>query len=1381
MFEKVTLDFNPSGDCEDDEDGGKMNGNRGSLDAVIKNLKKIGSEIIDPVTETHEDLLSVQRKINKAVARFPMRRAKREMKSNRIIFKESKRKKVTCVTVLHISTNHETLVISSTEDKRISVWALSTANKITNLSGHREKISTMTTYYSDKHDPVLITGSWDESIRVWPLRQCFEKEASATSIENECLYLAGHSNKINQVIMVHGEDYHPYIASAASDRTIRIWNLKGNTLMILEDKRTDVSPTCLASYSKNDNFLLISGYKDNLVRVWNLLNDKESPRLISSHQSKISKLIVFENSLAEPIIATACKDCVIRLFDLFSGTQISSFSDNSSQITSIFVAQHKTGPVLVSGNVSGTIRLWDCNTGQVVRVFHGHEGACTDVALLPLPVSDCLIVFSSSDDCTTRAWFYTEERSMSLLLHDKEVRVNAVASMMNDSKVIVFTGTETGQVVAWSLSPKYEFGTVIWKKTVHTVPIRQLALYTPSHRLQKNSSPLEEQKISCAKPLLVTCGPDSRICFTDPISGEHVKPEIGGVDSVIACLSVYNGYFPTTQEKLAGHKEISPFIVTGGEDNVIAVWSIEKAALSFQLSGHEFDVSALNIFESTTCIQDIPSSPASSKNSGRPRRVTLSLIKEQEKFKAKKNVFPSAGDPWIISGSMDSTVRVWSIKSQQCIHIYSKNESNVNAVASLELDTGPIAVAGCEDTTIYVWRLGKDFSLMYTLIGHKDEIQSLVLHKSPSFEPVLVSGSWDLTINVWSLKSRSVMKTFEGHKREVTAVSICSTDGDAALLSASSDGTVQVHYDFLNMLPKLDAIERAFRFDLAGLNKQIFQNSCTWPRISKFVKDIGPEAFFSHFHFLFRNALEEERSDFITKFLPMTRKGLIESNDSKLSKYSLLRLALEKENRKAVMVIMRCFTKLLTTSNPQKYDELFYHQNARIAMEDLVTLAGIYPTIFQDFVIQLILVPIREKTIPVNSLYLCHDRNKKLSIRRKRETKKISHHNKVQDSEMSSPQHVSSRLKKSKKMEEVYLYIPLENPIHMQMLRAMSEVCRELDSVEIFNSDYGLLALSFAWKSFGKKEHIKQMALYMLYVIVATFSIYSFDAISSSSIWILSFIVIGMQIILDLYFFKIEVLQIMSDTWEYLYDVWNALDLIVICSGLVGNAFRLSYRYETLTSRAFLSIQSISMWFNLLFHLRAFESTGPLVSMILRIAHDMKSLIFVVIIVIIGFSQAFWLLSSGFGKDELPFATVSSSFLHSFSFMLGEYDAQSFDGLPLERFAVFLSTFFMVLVSLLLLNLLIALMGDSYADVREKGQAQWRLEQINLIIESASNMDESDLTRSDPIYFRKWEDDMRSGADLIEQSYSLEERMVMLEEKIDKLTDKLTKDNKPLH
>jgi transient receptor potential cation channel subfamily V member 6 len=183
-----------------------------------------------------------------------------------------------------------------------------------------------------------------------------------------------------------------------------------------------------------------------------------------------------------------------------------------------------------------------------------------------------------------------------------------------------------------------------------------------------------------------------------------------------------------------------------------------------------------------------------------------------------------------------------------------------------------------------------------------------------------------------------------------------------------------------------------------------------------------------------------------------------------------------------------------------------------------------------------------------------------------------------------------------------------------------------------------------------------------------------------------------------------------------------------------------------------------------------------LVSMVLRIAEDMKSLMIVVFLVLLGFSQAFWLLASetrDFDGDPStnPFATIQSSLLNSFSFMLGGYDPLAFESIPLESFALLLSCLYMLIVSILLLNLLIALMGDSYSQVREKGLAQWRLEQCQLIIENAATMKESDRARRDDIYFRKVDD--VTIDDPFVQQFDLEKSMKQLQKKQDILQKKL--------
>jgi len=63
---------------------------------------------------------------------------------------------------------------------------------------------------------------------------------------------------------------------------------------------------------------------------------------------------------------------------------------------------------------------------------------------------------------------------------------------------------------------------------------------------------------------------------------------------------------------------------------------------------------------------------------------------------------------------------------------------------------------------------------------------------------------------------------------------------------------------------------------------------------------------------------------------------------------------------------------------------------------------------------------------------------------------------------------------------------------------------------------------------------------------------------------------------------------------------------------------------------------------------------------------------------------------------------------HDSIYLFLGFDPTSFQGLELYSYGVFLSCMYMLFVTIILLNLLIALMGSSYSSVEAKGLAQWR-------------------------------------------------------------------------
>jgi hypothetical protein len=147
--------------------------------------------------------------------------------------------------------------------------------------------------------------------------------------------------------------------------------------------------------------------------------------------------------------------------------------------------------------------------------------------------------------------------------------------------------------------------------------------------------------------------------------------------------------------------------------------------------------------------------------------------------------------------------------------------------------------------------------------------------------------------------------------------------------------------------------------------------------------------------------------------------------------------------------------------------------------------------------------------------------------------------------------------------------------------------------------------------------------------------------------------------------------------------------------------------------------------------------------MILRIARNIKFYLLVLLCVLSGFTQAFWLLSNY--DATLPFGTIKSAFLTSFFYMLGQNIDKNFVGLVSPDLATVLLVLFMMVMIILMLNLLIALMGDAFSKVRELGLAVWRREQAAIIIEESFLLQVHNSYIPEYLHILKYTSDVGTG------------------------------------
>ena len=139
--------------------------------------------------------------------------------------------------------------------------------------------------------------------------------------------------------------------------------------------------------------------------------------------------------------------------------------------------------------------------------------------------------------------------------------------------------------------------------------------------------------------------------------------------------------------------------------------------------------------------------------------------------------------------------------------------------------------------------------------------------------------------------------------------------------------------------------------------------------------------------------------------------------------------------------------------------------------------------------------------------------------------------------------------------------------------------------------------------------------------------------------------------------------------------------------------------------------------------------------MVVQITVAVRYFVLILLVVLAGFSLSFFVLyRAGTGIINLPdvvdstgyhqtvednvygYDTWYSSFLPGFALMLGAFDLQEFESSGDKDVMAFLFTIFVFFINIVMLNLLIAIMGDQYDIVQESGHEQYLYAKAGIIL-----------------------------------------------------------------
>lgn len=129
-----------------------------------------------------------------------------------------------------------------------------------------------------------------------------------------------------------------------------------------------------------------------------------------------------------------------------------------------------------------------------------------------------------------------------------------------------------------------------------------------------------------------------------------------------------------------------------------------------------------------------------------------------------------AGEDTVVTGSADSTLRLWSISKAKELARLDGHTGAINSISYSHAEQ--VLISGSSDATVRLWSV-PDGKHLATPKGHSDEVSCLAV--SPDGR-LLASGSLDNSIRLWVLPEGRELKEIKGHQGSVWALAF-SPDG----------------------------------------------------------------------------------------------------------------------------------------------------------------------------------------------------------------------------------------------------------------------------------------------------------------------------------------------------------------------------------------------------------------------------------------------------------------------------------------------------------------------------------------------------------------------------------------------------------------------------
>lgn len=620
------------------------------------------------------------------------------------------------------------------------------------------------------------------------------------------------------------------IATASNDKRVLLWNPTDvpafNLDNLLLKKNVQIEQRILSGHSapvqsvtySRDGKLLITGGRDNAVKIWETKNGK-SIKTFRGHDSAVRSVDISPDG--RQVISGAQDDKII-LWNVNEYEELRVLNGNElvgHEDVILGAKFSNDGKKILTAGRDRTARLWESESGNPIRVFQEGHDFLTSKGLF---LQNGRILATSAADNSVRLW--NVETGTQMLRIPDTGRAALIAASPNEKWLV--TGYEPEEQNAQNNGKKWSV--LVWyvedlvKASKEKVTSLDLKAYAKPIELREHYNRITAIAFAPNDNRLISCDYQGRSILWDLDQQTSLWSERHHQRSVTDCEFSPDGqtiYLSSTdrtisqvnaatgqenRESIMQHPSgVSTLKISPNGKQLASVCTMESDLLNpgslIKLWDLETDKEILNIESSAFAINDLQFSMEGDHAIVVCNDNAVRLLN----FKKKEGT-KTIGEPildfeklgglvWSASFTEDgnsiltvggSEARIWDKHTYREEMSFSPH----GAVAAADFSPdGQWIVTGSWDNSAKIWDVNTGHAVKKLIGGHSGYINSTVF--SPDGRHIL-TGSDDMTAKLWDISTGQVVQAYRGHEGRVRQAAF-SPDG-TKILTVSNDKTARI-------------------------------------------------------------------------------------------------------------------------------------------------------------------------------------------------------------------------------------------------------------------------------------------------------------------------------------------------------------------------------------------------------------------------------------------------------------------------------------------------------------------------------------------------------------------------------------------------------------